>query len=413
MKRFGYNKDEKENSEGQGSRIGVYYIGGKTQGYFLEEARPRKPYTYIYGVDGMTTAADVAKGLEGYEPEFVVLDPEILTDGHTAGTAALIAGAVHSKGARLIIYSQGRSKDDELVLPYLAAGADYCMFEAVLGLLKSRFERIFDGVEKELGYSGKTEAAGLIEDIEGRSETAMASAQIPEEIISREDEVAGEAGGSENMLPALPEKIAVFGIAERTGTTTIAVQFAQYYASLGKNVCLCEMNGTGYLSSLSRFFDVTDAPHGGATLGGLTWLPGSAPLPQIIANEEFDAYIFDYGAQSSEKFDYRLVGTNDLVVVVLSDSPRDLHVFAEGEVAPKLNGLYQPQFVLNLIHERNKGDMLDAMDGKRQDCHFSAYAPDPYILCEINKGMFDSVVSKGVRTKKSARKGWFFNEWQR
>jgi hypothetical protein len=122
--------------------------------------------------------------------------------------------------------------------------------------------------------------------------------------------------------------------------------------------------------------------------------------------EAYDYYVYDYGSVTAEGFDGTGAADKDITICVLSDSP--LELLSAADAFAFKDTLKEPFYIFNLVHERDRDNVLKNMQGKEEWSFFSGYSPSPFILNGENKHVFSAILKAAERVREPGKKRrWF------
>lgn len=177
-------------------------------------------------------------------------------------------------------------------------------------------------------------------------------------------------------------KIAVTGVQHRVGTTTMAINFANYLSSIGAKVCYVEANEHDHLSKLPAFYQGMTSKDDVILYNGVKYLSLHSEC-----HDEFDFIIYDMGV-----IDNRIISAIrkncDAAILCATGKPYEISNMANSEnlIVEKLIGK-----VLSLVAESDKRKIQKQYG----DVFFSNYTPD-YFDGDNNDEVWEDIISKFI-----------------
>ena len=180
-------------------------------------------------------------------------------------------------------------------------------------------------------------------------------------------------------------KIAVTGLQNRVGTTTMAINLANYLSSIGAKVCYVEANENKHLSKLAAYYQGMTEKDSILTYNGVKYLNLHSEC-----HDEFDFIIYDMGVVNS-----KIIGAIrkncDVAIICATGKPYEANGTEKIEDLLDENQIYK---VLSLVAEFDRSRIKN--QNQNQNVYFSNYTPD-YFDAEINKELWEVVVKPFVK----------------
>lgn len=196
--------------------------------------------------------------------------------------------------------------------------------------------------------------------------------------------------------------IGVAGSQGRIGTTTQAIQAVKYLQHLGYKACYIQLNQTEYFDASQRsgkyrtlsYVDKCAAWYDGrkgpaVVYGGVDLYAGQEALAE--AKEEYDYYVYDYGAVFDRDFDRTAYLKDDIKVLVGGGK---VHEFDAMERILTLPAYASCSVILSFMPEGEE-DRADALRllteaGGKRPITFAGYVPDPFVFMDVE--MFERLL---------------------
>lgn len=173
-------------------------------------------------------------------------------------------------------------------------------------------------------------------------------------------------------------KIAVTGVQNRVGTTTMAINLVNFLSSVGAKVCYVEANESKHLSEVAAYYQGMTEKAGIWTYNGVKYLNLNSEC-----HDEFDFIIYDMGVVNS-----KIIGairkSCDTAIICATGKPYEAK---ESQSIDNLLDEKQIYKVFSLVADFDKGKI------KKQDqnVYFSNYTPD-YFDVEVNEELWEEVL---------------------
>ncbi len=178
-------------------------------------------------------------------------------------------------------------------------------------------------------------------------------------------------------------RIAVTGTQNRVGTTTMAINFANYLANNGAKVCYIEANKQKHLNELPEFYQGMTVKEDSIIYNGVKYLSLHAEC-----HDDFDFIIYDMGI-ATHKVISAISKNCDAVVLCTTGKPYELKQF---EQVKKLMNIDTTKHLFSFIAESDK-TKLEKRYGK---VYFSNYTPD-YFDGDVNEMIWEDVLNPFIK----------------
>lgn len=178
-------------------------------------------------------------------------------------------------------------------------------------------------------------------------------------------------------------KIAVTGVQNRVGTTTMAINLANFLSSIGAKVCYVEANENKHLSKLAAYYQGMTEKDGICTYNGVKYLKLNSEC-----HDEFDFIIYDMGVVNS-----KIIGairkSCDAAIICATGKPYEAKDTQSIENLLDEKQIYK---VFSLVADFDKGKIRK----QDQNVYFSNYTPD-YFDVEVNEELWEEVLKPFVK----------------
>ena len=273
--------------------------------------------------------------------DYLVIDIEQYVD-KAEELATKIESIKRAKNCDVIIYAPGYDRRSRIIMELVSRGIRYYIFSADQSGAREELERCLNGY------------------------------YIDMETTAEEQEEEGEVSEAQRH-PG--KKIGVAGVCRRIGTTTAAVQIIKYLQLKGYKACYIEVNDTGFVQEHGKVFvSVHDEFLGRVTYENVDMYYRQEILQEVL-KQDYDYFVFDYGAYSEQGFNKT------------SFLEKDIRIFVAGSKASEMkftvdvirNEYYTDVvYLFNFISEKEKTDLLEYMEDKAEITFFTVYSPDQF-----------------------------------
>lgn len=178
-------------------------------------------------------------------------------------------------------------------------------------------------------------------------------------------------------------KIAVTGVQHRVGTTTMAINLANYLTSIGAKVCYVEANEHDHLSKLPVFYQGMTSKDDAILYNGVKYLSLYSEC-----HDEFDFIIYDMGVINS-KIIGAIRNNCEAAVLCATGKPYEMNDIEKHKSLIDKTSL---NTVFSFVAESDQHKYLKL----HKDIHFSNYAPN-YFDGEINESIWLSVIKQFIK----------------
>lgn len=317
----------------------ILFVGAEDRGFFLQEPAKQKNLKLEFVPSSPSIEHQLTEMLKS-QMEYLVIDIEQYVDPADE-LAAKIESVKRAKNCDVVIYAPGYDRKSRVIQELEIRGIRYYVFSANQADARDTFERCMNGY--------------------------YIAPELPEEAQE-------EIGGAVLKDPA-GKRIGVTGVCRRIGTTTAAVQIIKYLQLKGYKACYIEVNETGFVQEHGRFFvSDQDEDLGKVSYEGVDMFYKQENLQEIF-RQDYDYFVFDYGAYSERGFNKT------------SFLEKDIRIFVAGSKAAEMNYTkdvlrneyyMDVLYLFNFISEKEKPDLLEFMDDKADSTYFTVYAPDQF-----------------------------------
>lgn len=258
--------------------------------------------------------------------------------------------------SRMIIYIEAIKKEEKLILQLIEAGIYNIVTSEEMDFFK---EEVFKAIS-DLGISRREIQSKLIQE-----------------------DVAENCAFTSYSFFKKDFKIAVAGVQDRVGTTTMAINLANYLANIGAKVCYVEANEHDHLSKLPEFYRGMTTKDDIILYNGVKYFSLHSEC-----HEEYDFIIYDMGVVNN-----RIIGVIrkncDAAILCATGKPYDINDMAniENLIGEKLIGK-----VLSFVAESDKRKI-------QKQCgsvYFSNYTPD-YFDGDTNDAVWEDVITRFIK----------------
>ncbi len=290
--------------------------------------------------------------------QYIVVDLNAIKD---SGSEIMDAVSAYKKmfTSRRIFYIEDIETHRELAFKLIENGIFNMVTANDVETLKSEFLKSID----DLGISKREIMSKLVPD-NAKMSTALES----------------------NDFIKMEIKIAVTGLQRRVGTTTMAINLANYLAGMGVKVCYVEANEHNHLSTLPAFYEGMTAKEDTILYNGVKYLTLHSEC-----HDEFDFIIYDMGV-----IDNRIISAArnncDAVIVCATGKPYELSDIAEYR---ELLDSIPISTVFSFVSETDQHKHLK----RDANIHFSNYTPN-YFDIEINEPIWSTVIKPFIKNQE-------------
>jgi hypothetical protein len=181
-------------------------------------------------------------------------------------------------------------------------------------------------------------------------------------------------------------KIAVTGVQHRVGTTTMAINLANYLSSIGAKVCYVEANEHDHLSILPAFYQGMTSKGDVILYNGVKYLSLHSEC-----HDEFDFIIYDMGV-----IDNRIMSAIrkncDAAILCVTGKPYEMNDIEKHKSLLDKTSL---NTVFSFVAEPDQYKYLKL----HKDIYFSNYTPN-YFDEDINASMWLSVIKPFIKNSE-------------
>lgn len=181
-------------------------------------------------------------------------------------------------------------------------------------------------------------------------------------------------------------KIAVTGVQHRVGTTTMAINLANYLSSIGAKVCYVETNEHDHLSKLPAFYQGMTAKEDVILYNGVRYLSLHSEC-----HDEFDFIIYDMGV-----IDNRIISAIrkncDVAILCATGKPYEVN-----DIEKHKNLLDETlvNTVFSFVAESDQYKYLKL----HKDIHFSSYTPN-YFDGDTNESIWLTAIKPFIKNSE-------------
>ncbi|KAB3536279.1 CpsD/CapB family tyrosine-protein kinase [Alkaliphilus pronyensis] len=178
-------------------------------------------------------------------------------------------------------------------------------------------------------------------------------------------------------------KIAVTGVQNRVGTTTMAINLANYLSSIGAKVCYVEANEHDHLSKLPAFYQGMTSKDDVILYNGVKYLSLHSEC-----HDEFDFIIYDMGVINN-KIISAIRNNCDAAVLCATGKPYEIN---DIEKYKDLLDTTLLSTIFSLVAEPDQHKFLKL----HKDIYFSNYTPN-YFDGDANESIWTTVIKPFIR----------------
>lgn len=289
---------------------------------------------------------------------YVLIDLKALKDTEDEMMEAVI-GFSKMFSSRMIVYIEAIKEQKKLILQLIEAGIYNIVTSADVASLK---EEVLKAIS-DLGISKREVQSKLIQEDVMDTSTFISYSFLKKDI-----------------------KIAVTGVQHRVGTTTMAINLANYLANIGAKVCYVEANEHDHLSKLPEFYQGMTTKEDIILYNGIKYLSLHSEC-----HDEFDFIIYDMGVINS-KIIGAIRNNCDAAVLCATGKPYEMN---DIERYKNLLDSTLLNTIFSFIAESDQHKYLKLHKG----IHFSNYTPN-YFDEEVNEIIWSSVIKPFIKNSE-------------
>jgi hypothetical protein len=181
-------------------------------------------------------------------------------------------------------------------------------------------------------------------------------------------------------------KIAVTGVQHRVGTTTMAINLANYLSGIGAKICYVEANEHDHLGKLPAFYKGMTSKDDVILYNGVKYLSLHSEC-----HDEFDFIIYDMGVINS-KIIGAIRNSCDAAVLCATGKPYEM---SDIEKYKNLLDSTLLNTIFSFVSESDQHKYLRLHKG----IHFSNYTPN-YFDGEVNEIIWSSVIKPFIKNSE-------------
>jgi len=178
-------------------------------------------------------------------------------------------------------------------------------------------------------------------------------------------------------------KIAVTGMQHRVGTSTMAINLANYLSNIGAKVCYVEANEHDHLSKLPAFYQGMTVKVDVILYNGVKYLSLHSEC-----NDEFDFIIYDMGVIESRIIS-AIRKNCDVAILCATGKPYEV---SDIEKHKNLLDTTSLNIIFSFVAESDQHKYLKL----HKDIHFSNYTPN-YFDADANESIWLSVIKPFIK----------------
>lgn len=290
---------------------------------------------------------------------YVLIDLKALKDTEDEMIEAVI-GFSKMFSSRMIVYIEAIKEQKKLILQLIEAGIYNIVTSADVASLK---EEVLKAIS-DLGISKREVQSKLIQEDVMDTSTFISYSFLKKDI-----------------------KIAVTGVQHRVGTTTMAINLANYLANIGAKVCYVEANEHDHLSKLPEFYQGMTTKEDIILYNGVKYLSLHSEC-----HDEFDFIIYDMGVVNN-----RIIGVIrkncDAAILCATGKPYEIN---DIEKYKNLLDTTSLTTVFSFVAESDQHKYVKLHKG----IHFSNYTPNCF-NGDINESIWLSVIKPFIKNWES------------
>lgn len=354
----------------------ILFIGTEQRGYFLNETAAIKNMEIAYIGSSPSIMEQLNEILER-QMQYLVIDVEQYIDP-AQELAAEIERIRRAKNCDVIIYAPGYNWESSVIRELRKYDIRFYVFASTQAEAKVEFERCLNG------YYVDTDAEALIQEDE---------ALIPERA-------------------RMARKIGITGVCQRMGTTTAAIQLVKHLQIKGYKACYIELNLTGFVKKQLEYFAGTEEDD---SIGRVTYenvdMYYKQEFLQEVLRQDYDFFIFDYGAYSERGFNKTSFLEKDIRIFVAGSKAQEMRYTNEIMKNEYYTDVY---YLFNFISEKEKPDIMEFMEEKEERTFFTVYTPDQFEY--VHNSEFDRLLPVediGSEAGRKKRSFWLIGKKKR
>lgn len=354
----------------------ILFIGTEQRGYFLNETAAIKNMEIAYIGSSPSIMEQLNEILER-QMQYLVIDVEQYIDP-AQELAAEIERIRRAKNCDVIIYAPGYNWESSVIRELRKYDIRFYVFASTQAEAKVEFERCLNG------YYVDTDAEALIQEDE---------ALIPERA-------------------RMARKIGITGVCQRMGTTTAAIQLVKHLQIKGYKACYIELNLTEFVKKQLEYFAGTEEDD---SIGRVTYenvdMYYKQEFLQEVLRQDYDFFIFDYGAYSERGFNKTSFLEKDIRIFVAGSKAQEMRYTNEIMKNEYYTDVY---YLFNFISEKEKPDIMEFMEEKEERTFFTVYTPDQFEY--VHNSEFDRLLPVediGSEAGRKKRSFWLIGKKKR
>lgn len=351
----------------------VLFIGASQKGYFVEEICEKKELDFAYVSPNTRIEYQKSEILDHPGVDFMVFDVTQYLD--PADTLAKeILTVQRCNNAKIIIFAPGYRLNSRILIELYNVGVRNYILGATLTDQKDQLKLCMNGYYETNG----------IEELE---------------VISLKEQE------EERKRVESYKLIGIAGSMSRIGTTTQALQIVKYLIYKGYKACYIEMNNTGYIADLMKYYqyDSYDENYGDLMAMGVHHFQRQDKISDIL-KLGYDYYIYDFGVYNSPNFNKLSFLEKDIQIICLGTKAQELR--STMEIID--SNFYEDTFYLYpLTPEGDQKDFQDTMQEKGERTFFPVYSPEAHELAVGNIEIFEKIIPVENESQEPKRKGLF------
>jgi len=178
-------------------------------------------------------------------------------------------------------------------------------------------------------------------------------------------------------------QIAVAGVSSKVGTTTTAINMANFLASIGAKVSYVELNGQDHLSKLPIIYKKDDH----LEFKGVKYYDKSGKL-----DDEMNFVIYDLGIMNEKKESF--LSQMDARLICATAKPYELGPL----IAVKKDLNSAVDIILSFVSPNSRGSIKKMFETEDQKVSFAEYSPDLFDGYK-NKDLFFNILDSYIKEK--------------